>query len=227
MSQGTRIRFLWPVVLLLASLLSSWRPGRPEEPAGQPVALQPNEVAVDLPLSLGLWAGWHRKGDRFVAEGDLRKALFCYHQAEDAFPSERPAFPEGSDWNEREWSGKPVRTYLAKALLYGLMGESEAGQYYLALGQSYRESPSDDPEIARARAYAAFQRKLYPEVRDLLATSADPNDRLLSLISAYLAGDKTARERALELHQQILSRPGDAYRYSWLPASARRTVEGR
>lgn len=225
MTQATRVRLLWPALLLAALFLSGWFRGRPEEPAGQPTSLAPTEVAMDLPRPLIIWGGWHRKGDRYVAQGEIGKAIFCYHMAEESFPSERPEFPLGSDWNERQWSGKPVRTYLAKALLYALIGENEACDYYTALGQSLSEAPSDDLEVARVRAFQAFQNARYGEVAGYLSLSEQPLDRLLADVALYKAGDKAAASRIRDRYKEIKAREGLAYLLAWMPAGVKATAE--
>lgn len=225
MTQATRVRLLWPALLLAALLFSSLFRGRPEEPAGQPSPLTPAELATDLPASLATWGGWHRKGDRFMAQGDPAKAIFCYHMAEESFPSERPEFPLGSDWNERQWSGKPVRTYLAKALVYALTGESEACDYYTALGQSLSEAPSDELEISRVRAFQAFQNGAFDKVPGYLSLSDQPLDRLLADVALYKSGDAAAASRIRDRYKEIQSRPGQAYLLAWMPSAVKSTAE--
>lgn len=226
MTQATRVRLLWPALLLAALFLSTGFRGRPEEPAGRSCPLNPAELASDLPGPLSTWGGWHRKGDSFVAQGQHDKAIFCYHMAEESFPSQRPTFPEGSDWNEREWSGRPVRTYLAKALVYALVGESEACDYYTALGQSLSEAPSDDLEVARIRAVQAFQNGSYRQVPGLLAQSKQPTDRLLADVALYKGGDQAAADRVRQRYKEIQGRPGQLYLLAWLPSGVKSTAEG-
>lgn len=190
----------------------------PEEPAGEPVALQPSEVANDVPAEMSLYFAWHRRGDRFVDEGRTRSALFCYHQAEESFPKSRPEFAAGSHWKERDWSGFPVVTYLAKAKAYYELQRFDLSKYYLDLAQDNLEHPYDEVLHRRVSAGLAYAQKDFEKVTSLLESSSEPMDLFFAAVSQN-AQKKVKSSPSIEKYRRKLTiLPDSEVRTKrWLP----------
>jgi hypothetical protein len=208
--------------LLLAAVLTSFLlsgcsdRGRPDEPAGKSVRFPP--LATDFPEPMRIWAGWQREGQRAMVKGDPQAAIFCFHKAEEAFPTVRPEFPRGWDWAERSWSGRPFQTYLAKATVYAGVKELPAAEYYLQKARDCQEHPSDAIGLARAEANLAFAKEDNARVVELLGKSDDVFDLMLAAAARHRAGDKEAAADLRRFAREALSHPKLLEpRKAWLP----------
>lgn len=167
------------------------------EPRGERLPLLATEMCESYPEAYKEYAGWNSKALGHYLGGEDEKALFCFNQAQATFPLERPEFGPGSPLNLREWSGQPVRTYLAKAEIFIDREDWVLAEHYLDLSQTCFEHPSDVAIYAEMKGKYHFARGEYREAKVALKDEPTFFCRVLLAATRFQLNEAGA---ALDLH---------------------------
>jgi hypothetical protein len=166
---------LGSLTLLFACGMDASLPKPPKpEPPGIPVELSTdNQQWGEKYMKPGFekWAAWHTMGARLASgsrgvsvrpedryytpsQEELQKAVYCFHQAMEAWPKKYPAEadPKGKDRHQ----SFPKDTLLQKASVYKKLGENELALFYYKLWKEYTPgSTIVDKDIAEVEAKLA------------------------------------------------------------------------
>ena len=120
----------WFAPALLIALVSACSTEKP--PTGTPVTLTAEDMDTPTYPSKKEWWAWHTKGLGLRKEGRHQEALYCFHQALQAWPKEIPE-DERPDDARRLLPHRPVPTdtVLQLGSLYIELGDRKWALHYL------------------------------------------------------------------------------------------------
>lgn len=150
--------------LLLAGMfllgIGGCGPKKPQEPVGTTVELTAEDqrrahIAYD---DMEAWYAWHTKGIRLMSPRDgnrpeehYQEALYCFHQAQAAWPKKLP--DSASEDRKKKHSPEPTDTLIQKGWLYLKIDQPELALYYFKRFNSYMPySPVGQDGLAQAEA---------------------------------------------------------------------------